>query len=319
MPTSARVAVTRYHEGNGCHREVARRMSESDIGTEQTLGARIGGTILLLIFAVPFGHEGAKRLLDGERLTGAFAFFIAVVLGVTAIVWVTSATVRARFAKMVVDPRYWFAVLSAVILYFGASHINFGREGPQGATGPKGEQGPAGLQGPSGTTQTTDPRVTELLGKVTTLETKLSLLATSQSDLHRLVQVENCVEKINKIAPKDGVDGAVARAKARIINPPRMVGINEWNQLLQEATAIFDACYHKEKLELKYDPTGEQMDNRVPGEPTLTLDNMDLDSVHRFRRFYWQSDFVVRKINELRERLTGEVTSIKWRIIHTDP
>lgn len=125
-------------------------MAEPDIGaSEQTLAARIIGTVLLLVFAVPFGNEGARRFLDGEYVTSGFAFFFAVILAVSSVTWATSRSVRAKFSQMAVDPRWWIAILAVILLYFGASHIQTGKEGKVGPPGPVGAQGAPGPPGPA--------------------------------------------------------------------------------------------------------------------------------------------------------------------------
>ena len=119
---------------------------------QSSLAARIGGTILLAIIGVPFGHEAAHRLLDGDYLSGLLALFIAVSLTVAAIIWVSNASIRRRFGNIAIDPRWWIATLLVLLVYFGASHIQFGKEGQQGLRGEKGEKGDVGPRGLPGAT-----------------------------------------------------------------------------------------------------------------------------------------------------------------------
>ncbi len=51
---------------------------------------------------------------------------------------------------MVLDPRCWAAILSVILVYFGASHLQTGKEGKVGPAGQRGEQGPPGPQGEPG-------------------------------------------------------------------------------------------------------------------------------------------------------------------------
>jgi hypothetical protein len=138
--------------------------------SQETLAARIGGTILLAVIAVPFGHEAARRLLDGDYASGVLALVIAVVLAVAAIFWATNTSVRQRFGSIATDPKWWIATLLVLLLYFGISHIQLnhgegkpgpaGPKGDQGAQGPQGASGPQGPQGVPGAQAPADPHIT---------------------------------------------------------------------------------------------------------------------------------------------------------------
>jgi hypothetical protein len=149
-------------------------MSEPPIGeTDQSVAARIGVTILLLVFAVPFGHECARRFLDGDYLSAGIAFIIAVPLAVSAIIWAANSSLRARFSQFATNPWSWLAALSVLLLYFALPHIQFGREGPKGLPGAIGPQGPPGRPGQSAAA---DPRVNELLPRTAALQQEIAVL-----------------------------------------------------------------------------------------------------------------------------------------------
>jgi hypothetical protein len=124
---------------------------------------RTGGTIFLAILAIPFASEGAKRVIDHEYFNAGFCFFIAVPLAVAAIVWLYGGkTTHIRFRRMATDPRWWISILLVILLYFGASHIQFGKEGTRG------EQGPLGSPG------TEDARVPAILERLAEMDKRLT-------------------------------------------------------------------------------------------------------------------------------------------------
>jgi hypothetical protein len=146
---------------NGQKMSELRFMAEA----EESVAGRIGGTILLSIFAIPFANEGARRPLDSEYLSASIAFLIAITLAVTAVVWLTNSRIRARFGRFAANPWSWFAVMSIVLLYFVVSHMQFGKEGPQGPRGERGEQGPPGPAGPGIADQNFGQRLASLSAK----------------------------------------------------------------------------------------------------------------------------------------------------------
>jgi hypothetical protein len=70
---------------------------------------------------------------------------------------------------------------------------------------------------------------------------------------------------------------------------------------------VLVGCYSGEELQFNYEPTAEQLENPVPDEPQTT----NLDLVHRYRRFYLQSQFAYQKIEGLRRGLEGRISDLK--------
>jgi len=88
-----------------------------------TFAQRLATTILLLIFAVPFAEEGAKRIMDGDYYTGGIAFAIAVPLAVSSIV-AAAINSNSRLVQSAIgialDFRWWIPILMFVFIALAA-------------------------------------------------------------------------------------------------------------------------------------------------------------------------------------------------------
>lgn len=100
-------------------------MSEPEFPGERNLATKIASTVFLALLAIPFAHEGAKRILDGDYLYGGIAFIVAFVsAAVVFLLWIGKDRLLEKFQllRVTADARWWVAMSFVLLLYFGWSH-----------------------------------------------------------------------------------------------------------------------------------------------------------------------------------------------------
>jgi hypothetical protein len=142
----------------------------------------------------------------------------------------------------------------------------------------QGPQGPAGAQGPPGEVGSADPRIAELLERTATLEAKII-------PLERLMQLQGCLEQLDAFASKEQMDNKVLQIQTEITSQPRMHGlVSQWPQFMGNITTIANGCYPNEPAQFQYNAP--------------------------------QAPLAAEKIDELRQRLKGEIANLKQHISH---
>jgi hypothetical protein len=155
-----------------------------------------------------------------------------------------------------------------------------------------------------------DARVPELLSTVSNLEAKVA-------SIDNLIRAQACLDRLNSQAPKDLIDATLENAKKELVTTasPLVRGGNfivQWNSLLNNISMyVLGGCFPGgESIKFNYEPTEEQLENVAPDEPQTT--NVDL--LHRYRRFYLQSQFAYQKIEDVRRGLQGRINGLKDQI-----
>jgi hypothetical protein len=271
---------------------------------------RLVGTILLAIIAVPFASEGAKRVVDHEYFNAGFCFFIAVPLATAAIIWLYGGkTAHLRFRRMATDPRWWISILLVILLYFGASHIQFGKEGAQGEQGSQGpigppgtqgRQGPPGLPGPQGAPGTpADPTAVNAIKALAQLEwltTKDQKIKQADDDtrascdyLHDYyIDHKPVIRMGDQVLPEFRLKGTVSGLK----NLSSEIGIP-----------------------LSADPSNNPRANDNPYTPAPDDKNLNEYEKWEYRKSYQQCQYLMGIMRGLSSKFEGEKNSLKQIII----
>jgi hypothetical protein len=153
-----------------------------------------------------------------------------------------------------------------------------------------------------------DARVPELFGKVSKLEEKVA-------SIDNLIRAQTCLDRLNSQAPKELIDTTLENARKLVKTSTALEHggnpVAQWTTLLNNIRMyVLPDCYPGNSLEFNYDPTAEQLENPVPDEPQTN--NPDL--VHRYRRFYLQSQFSLEKLETVRNDLKGMINGFRERI-----
>jgi hypothetical protein len=154
-----------------------------------------------------------------------------------------------------------------------------------------------------------DARVPELLSKVSNLEAKVA-------SIDKLIRAQTCLDRLNSQAPKHSIDATLENAKKLVKTSATLEHggnfIDQWNSLLNNISMyVLGGCFPGgESIKFNYEPTEEQLENVAPDEPQTT--NVDL--LHRYRRFYLQSQFAYQKIEDVRQGLQGRINGLKDQI-----
>jgi hypothetical protein len=278
------------------------KMSEPPSEATKSLAGRIGGTILLAIFAVPFAHEGARRAFDGEYLKAGVAFSVAISLAVIAWVWATSSRMRAQFGRFAVNPWSWFAVLSTVLLYFAVSYMQFGKEGPQGPRGERGEQGPPGPAGTGVGDQNFGQRLASL-------ERQVNLI----TPLGRYLLYDDCFSELSEINLTFST--WVKNAKIEVLNPPSpphsFSSLSVWQTDVDAIMAVAKRCYPKKQIDLNAEPTPEEMDRKTDSDEPVG----NIDDIRRYRRFFYKSRRAQNMLSQLETQLRQSKNDVRSQIL----
>jgi hypothetical protein len=106
-------------------------MSEPELPTDRNLVNRIVSTVFLLLIAIPFATEGARRILDGDHLYSGIAFAVAFI-SVTPVflLWIGKDQILQKFQllRVTADARWWVSLAFVLLIYFGWSNMQTGHE-----------------------------------------------------------------------------------------------------------------------------------------------------------------------------------------------
>jgi len=152
-----------------------------------------------------------------------------------------------------------------------------------------------------------DPRIETISPRLSVLEGQVKLFS-------RIDKFQICLGKLDPLIRE--MEQETEAAKGQILSPPVVsprLGPPPAMMLpntLRKIDDIYKDCGQDPKIDILAEPTGEQLDNKVRGEP----EGIDSDKSHQFRRIYYKSLRAGSVVQDLKDYLSSQIEVSKEAI-----
>jgi hypothetical protein len=158
-----------------------------------------------------------------------------------------------------------------------------------------------------------EPMVNDLLRRITENEHTLSTYRALLLLLSRQAMVGACIKQLKTASI--GIDQYKNSAQDKAVHPELHMMDRDtgptWESYVLDAQNIILRCYPAQSIDIRREPSREEMTSKVNGEPVTH----DYDEIQRFRHFAYIQRHLDAAILSFSQQLTGEQSDIDKKIL----